>query len=184
LTRQQVKEAPDVETDQPVSRQWESDAYEYYGWSPYWGTGSYLGMAGYGGGYVSLRPSPKLMQRERDIDAAQRIKDDPALRSANEVVGYHIQASDGQIGHVEDILVEDEDWSIHYLVADTKNWWPGRKVLISPLTVREIDWSDRQVRLGTDRQKVKDSPAYDPSTTVDPIYENSFRKHYGDLRID
>jgi len=124
------------------------------------------------------------MQRERDIDAAQRIKDDPALRSANEVVGYHIQASDGQIGHVEDILVEDEDWSIHYLVADTKNWWPGRKVLISPLTVREIDWSDRQVRLGTDRQKVKDSPAYDPSTTVDPIYENSFRKHYGDLRID
>ena len=124
------------------------------------------------------------MQRERDIDAAQRIKDDPALRSANEVVGYHIQASDGQIGHVEDILVEDEDWSIHYLVADTKNWWPGRKVLISPLTVREIDWSDRQVRLGTDRQKVKDSPAYDPSTTVDSIYENSFRKHYGDLRID
>jgi len=69
------------------------------------------------------------------------------------------------------------------LVADTKNWWPGRKVLISPLTVREIDWSDRQVRLGTDRQRVKDSPAYDPSTTVDPVYEGSVHKHYGDLRM-
>lgn len=186
LTKQQVKECPGIKSDQPVSRQSEVDIYNYYGWTPYWGTGSYLGMVGYGGGVVGTaagtRPSLKLMQREKGIDDAQRRKDDLALRSADEVIGYHIHASDGEIGHVEDILVEDDDWSIHYLIVDTKNWWPGKKVLISPLSVRKIEWTDRQVRLGADRQKIKDSPAYDPSMTVDPIYEKNYRNHYGDLR--
>src|SRR5665213_2317578 len=186
LTRQQVKECPDVESDRPVSRQSEADIYNYYGWSPYWGAGSYLGMVGYGGGMMgataAARPSLELMQREKAIDDAQRSRDDPALRSASEVTGYHIHASDGEIGHVEDFLVEDDDWSIHYLVVDTMNWWPGKKVLISPMSVRKIEWADRRVNLGADRQKVKDSPAYDPSTTVDPIYETNFHNHYGDLR--
>lgn len=185
LTKQQVQECPEVESDRPVSRQMETNIYSYYGWSPYWGAGSYLGMVGYGGGMVGTageRPSLELMQREKAIDDAQRNNDDPALRSAKEVTGYHIHASDGEIGHVEDFLVEDDDWSIHYLVVDTKNWWPGKKVLISPMSVRKIEWADRRVNLGADRRKVKDSPAYDPSMTVDPIYEKSFHKHYGDLR--
>jgi sporulation protein YlmC with PRC-barrel domain len=144
-------------------------------------------MIGYGGGMVgasgAARPSLALMQREKEIDDAQRSNDDPALRSANEVIGYHIHASDGEIGHVEDLLVEDDDWSIHYLVVDTKNWWPGKKVLISPMSVRKIEWTDRRVNLGADRQKVKNSPAYDTSMTVDPLYEKNFHKHYGDLRL-
>jgi hypothetical protein len=122
------------------------------------------------------------MQREKEIDDVQRSKDDPALRSADEVTGYHIHASDGEIGHVEGFLVEDNDWSIHYLVVDTKNWWPGKKVLISPLSVRKIDWAGRQVSLGADRQKVRNSPAYDSSMTVDPVYEKAFQNHYGALQ--
>jgi hypothetical protein len=145
-----------------------------------------MGMVGYGGGMVgasgAARPSLELMQREREIDDARHSKNDPALRSANEVTGYRIHASDGEIGHVEGFLVEDDDWSIHYLVVDTKNWWPGKKVLISPLSVRKIDWAGRQVTLGADRQRVKDGPAYDPSMTVDPIYEKAFQNHYGALQ--
>ena len=183
LTKQQVKDCPDIEADRPVSRQMESTIYNYYGWSPYWGAGSYLGLVGYGGGYMgssaATRPSPELMQREQDIDDAQRSKEDPTLRSANEVAGYHIHASDGEIGHVGDFLIEDDDWSIHYLIVDTTNWWLGKKVLISPMSVQNIDWTNRQVNLGADRQKVKDSPAYDPSMTVDPAYEEKMLKHYG-----
>lgn len=185
LTRQQVKECPDVESDLPVSRQSETDIYNYYGWSPYWGAGSYQGMVGYGGGVLGAlageRPSLELMQREKAIDDARRSKDDPALRSAREVTGYRIHASDGEIGHVEDFLVEDDDWTIHYLIVDTQNWWPGKKVLISPMSVRKIDWVDGQVSLGADRKKVKDSPAYDPSMMVYPVYEKNFHNHYGDL---
>ena len=77
--------------------------------------------------------------------------------------------------------MDDADWSIHYLVVDTKNWWPGKKVLISPRLAREIDWSDRLVNLNVDRQKVKGSPAYDASTTIDGAYEKRFHDHYDDI---
>ena len=72
--------------------------------------------------------------REHIADS-RRNDDDPHLRSIEAVTGYHIHASDGEIGHVEDFLIEDADWSIRYLVVDTKNWWPGKKVLISPRSV-------------------------------------------------
>jgi hypothetical protein len=182
LTKQQVKDCPDIKTDRPVSRQSETSVFNYYGWPPYWGVGSYLGIAGFGGAMAGAsavsRPTPELIQRMTELDEAQREKDDPALRSVEEVTGYYVHASDGEIGHVADFLVEDDDWSIHYLVVDTKNWWPGKKVLISPMSVRTIDWNDRLVNLGANRQKVKDSPTYDPLMTIDPIYEKNYRYYY------
>lgn len=189
LTKQQVKDSPDIATDRPVSRQSETNVYDYYGWSPYWGTGFYMGGYGFmggAGGAMTASPYPGsnyLDSRRREATAgeAQREKDDPHLRSIEAVAGYHIHASDGEIGHVEDFLVEEADWSIHYLVVDTKNWWPGKKVLISPRSAREIDWTDKLVYLTVDRQKVKDSPAYDASVTVDRAYERHFHSHYGHI---
>jgi hypothetical protein len=90
------------------------------------------------------------------------------------------EATDGGIGHVEDFLLSDADWSIHYLVVDTKNWWPGKKVLISPRSAQEVDWVGKEVHLDVGRQKVKDSPAYDPATKVNRLYETRFHRHYGE----
>ena len=78
--------------------------------------------------------------------------------------------------------MEDADWRIHYLVVDTKNWWPGKKVLISPRSVGQIDWKDRLVNVNVDRQKVKDSPAYDLSTTIGRVYEDNYHSYYRDVR--
>jgi hypothetical protein len=135
LTMQQVKDSPEIETDRPVSRQMETDVYDHYGWSPYWGSGynmggvaggvGYMGGGGYIGGAVAASPLPESPRREERIADARRSHDDLHLRSIEAVIGYHIQASDGEIGHVEDFLVEDADWSIRYLVVDTKNWWPA-----------------------------------------------------------
>ncbi len=122
------------------------------------------------------------MRRDEDIAASRRSDDDPHLRSIEELIGYHIHADDGEIGHVEDFLVEEADWSIHYLVVDTKNWWPGKKVLVSPRSVTEIDWTDKWVNTSVDRQRVKDSPAYDASTTVDRTYEKKYHNYYGEVR--
>jgi sporulation protein YlmC with PRC-barrel domain len=176
LTKQQVEDSPNIDTDRPVSRQMETNVYDYYGWSPYWGTGFYMGGAVAASPFLGSKPGAA------DIADTRRSDGDPHLRSIQAVTGYHIHASDGEIGHVEDFLVEDTDWSIHYLVVDTKNWWPGKKVLISPRSAREIDWADRLVNLNVDRQRVKDSPAYDASTTVDRAYEKHFHNHYGDGR--
>jgi PRC-barrel domain len=179
LTMQQVRDSPEIDTDRPVSRQMETSVYDYYGWSPYWGTGFYMGGYGYVPGAMVAAPARR---REEDIADAWRRDDDLHLRSVEAVTGYHIHASDGEIGHVEDFLVEDADWSIHYLVIDTKNWWPSKKVLISPRSARDIDWMDRLVNLDVDRQKVKDSPPYDASTPVDRAYEKDFHKHYGEVQ--
>jgi hypothetical protein len=105
---------------------------------------------------------------------AQLNESDPHLRSIAAVTGYHINASDGEIGHVEDFLVDDAGWSIRYIKVDTRNWWPGERVLISPRSVREIDWADKLIHLDVSRQEVKDSPSYDPSITVDGAYEEKF----------
>jgi hypothetical protein len=182
LTKQQIKDSPDIDTDRPVSRQMETSVYDYYGWSPYWGSGFYMGGYGYMPG--SGMASPYLGARRRDDEVAeeQASRDDVHLRSVEAVTGYHIHATDGEIGHVEDFLIEDADWSIRYLLVDTKNWRPGKKVLISPRSVQDIDWTDRLVSLGVDRQKVKGSPAYDPAITVDAAYEDRFHNYYGDIR--
>ena len=103
--------------------------------------------------------------------------------SMEAVTGYHIHASDGEIGHVEDFLVEDADWTIQYLVVDTQNWWPGKKVLISPRSAREIDCMDHLVNLNVGRQKVKDSPACNACTAVDQAYERHFHSYYDDVRL-
>ena len=180
LSRQQVRDCPDIDTDLPVSRQHETNIYNYYGWAPYWGAGSYMGMVGYGG-YLDGSPitpsSAALVEREKSIDQAERSKNDPTLRSIKEVTGYYVHANDGDVGRVEDFLMEDGDWSIHYLVVDVGKWWHGNKVLVSPLAVQSIRWTDRQVNLGLNRKTVQDSVAYDPSATVDPIYEKHIHKY-------
>jgi len=182
LTRQQVKECPDVESDRPVSRQSESDIYNYYGWSPYWGMGLYMGGYGYAGSSLAASSYLESRRHEKEIADARRDDGDPHLRSIAAVIGYHIHACDGEIGHVEDFLLEDADWSIHFLVVDTRNWWAGKQVLISPGLAQAINWNDRRVNLNVDRQRVKDSPAYDASTTVDGAYEKRFHDHYLDIR--
>ena len=121
-------------------------------------------------------------QHEKEITDTQGDGGDPHLRGIAAVTGYRIHASDGEIGHVEDFLLEDADWSIHFLVVNTRNWWAGKKVLISPGLAQAIDWGDRRVNLNADRQRVKDSPAYDESTTVDGAYEKRFHDHYDDIR--
>jgi sporulation protein YlmC with PRC-barrel domain len=179
LTMQQVKDSPEIDTDRPVSRQMETSVYDYYGWSPYWGTGFYMGGYGYMPGSGMASPYLGGRRREEDIAEAQAGRDDVHLRSIEAVTGYHIHASDGEVGHVEDFLIEDADWSVHYLVVDTKNWWPGKKVLLPSRSALEIDWTDRLVNLDVDRQRVKDSPAYDASMTIDRAYDETLLTYYG-----
>jgi hypothetical protein len=135
---------------------------------------------GYMGGMGGAMPiSHGLRRRAEEIADAQRNRADVHLRSVEAVTGYHIHASDGEIGHVEDFLIEDADWSIRYLVVDTKNWWPGKKVLFSPRSVKEIDWGDRLVNISGDRQKVEDGPVYDASVTMDRAFDERFLTYYG-----
>jgi sporulation protein YlmC with PRC-barrel domain len=83
---------------------------------------------------------------------------DPHLRSSKEVIGYHIQARDGEIGHVEDFVVNDETWTIHFVVVNTRNWWPGRKVLMAPMWIKQVDWAAGKVEVDLSRGTIEKSP--------------------------
>jgi hypothetical protein len=176
LTKAEVKNSPGIDTDAPVSRRMEADTYDYYGWSPYWNTGFYFGGYGYAGDPGGARSPFSRAANVHEHD--EMAKGDRHLRSAREVTGYDIAANDGPMGHVADLLIEDGDWGIRYLVVDTKNWWAGQKVLISPRSVDSIDWVKRAVTLHVDRAAVKHSPAYDGKATIDRLYEAQFHDYY------
>lgn len=179
LTRQQVRDSPDIDVDQPVSRQAESLIYEHYGWDPYWG-GSLIPMSNaIATPFVApLGLSLPEPPGPEGADAPHAVAD-RHLRSMAAVTGHRIHASDGEIGHVADFLVDDTAWHIRYLMVETGTWWPGEQVLISPQSVRNIDWAANLVHLDVDRRKVRDSPSYDPEMTVDGAYDATFQTYYG-----
>jgi hypothetical protein len=184
LTRERVEGSPGIGEDAPVSRQMETDVYAYYGWTPYWGAGYPFGGAGYAGaGYMPTAGAGGTMARSDADDPQQSAvrgapTGDPHLRSVNEVTGYYIRARDGSIGHVEEFLLEDKSWAIRYLVVDTRNWWPGRMVLLSPEWIERVSWEDRQVSVALDREQVEKSPEFDRAAAISRDYEQRLFGHY------
>jgi uncharacterized protein YrrD len=180
LTKAQVEGSPELLEHQPVSRQMESRLYDYYGWNPIWDEAADL--VPISGAMASPLSAPPLLGAQRRDEPPQDVAatgDDDHLQSIVEVTGYHIHAIDGEIGHVENLLFDDEDWSLHYFVVDTSNWWFGKHVLISPHAVKAIEWSDRQVKLDVSRQQVEASPPWDPLVAFDEIYAKRLHEHYG-----
>ena len=103
---------------------------------------------------------------------------DPYLRSTHDVTGHHIQAADGEIGHVEDFIIDDETWAIRYLSIDTRNWWPGKKVLVSPQWIERVSWIESKVFVNLDRETIRQSPEYTEESLLTRDYETELYRHY------
>jgi hypothetical protein len=175
LTKKQVELSPDINTHEPVSRQHEVAYLGYYGYPGYWG-GPYLwGSAFYPAG-LALEENAC---REALADRVRRESMDSRLRSSEAVTGYHIEAAGGEIGHIDSFLVDDEVWAIRYLEVATQNWWPGKKVLVSPAWVERVSWTDSKVYVGLSRESIRNGPEYTDDTPVTREYENRLYLHYG-----
>lgn len=178
LTQQQVKDSPDVDTHQPVSRQHERELLGYYAYPEYWYGGGLWAM-----GAMPFPPPPALSAAQLDANRAMLERDfkpgEVHLRSTAEVAGYEIQASDESIGHVKDFVFDDETWAIRYLVVDTSNWWPlGRKVLIGVNWADRIDWATRTVHVRLTRAQVKASPVFEDVGSIHREYEMRLHQNY------
>jgi len=180
LTRNQVQNSPPVEADKPVNRQQEEAIARYYDQRYYWEGPYRWGLLAYPGmPPVPTAPIPadamgeEMAARERETPSG-----DPTLRSSRDVTGYYIAALDGEIGHVDDFLVEDRAWAIRYLLVATRNWWPGKKVLISPEWIKTVSWADSQVQVDLRRDEIKAAPEYDPSRPFDREYESRLIEHH------
>ena len=177
LTKAQVQGRPDIAQDGSVSMEMEDHLRGYYGWQPVSGT-SYFGPGALG---TSRWPSPMLgnaMLQERRGPALHTEDGDLHLRSMNEVVGYHVHATDGRIGHVEKLIVDDESWGFRYFIVGTRNWWFGQHVLMSPYAIDEIDWSDQAIKLDVTMARVKASPAWDSRAIISRDYERRLHSYY------
>lgn len=175
LTRQQVEASPPIDTDKPVSRQHEVDFLGYYGYPSYWGGPFMWGTTSYP---YPMSPTAALPPVNEALGERARAPGDPHLRSAMEVIGYHLQTTNALMGHVEGLLVDNESWAIRYIVVDTRNWWPGKHVVISPEWITRVDWAERLVPVDVARDAVQGAPEYHPGMDFSRAHETNLYRHY------
>jgi hypothetical protein len=167
LTKKQIQDSPSLASDKPVSRQFEQGYYGYYGWPMYWGGPDRWGSH-----------SNVVRDHEHWLESQGQKAWDPNLRSTHAVCDYHIQANDGEIGHVEDFIIDDETWAIRYLMVNTHNFWPGRTVLISPQWIDSVSWGERKVFVNLSRETIKRSPQYTEEVLLTRDYETELHQYY------
>ena len=168
LFKKQIEDSPSLNSDKPVSHQFEDGYYGYYGWPMYW-SGPYMwGLYPY-----IVRDRKNLIKNTHDPKTW-----DHHLRSTYEVSGYYIHAKDGELGHVEDFVIDDATWAIRYLIVGTRNWWPGKKVLVSPRWIERVSWSESKVFINLSRETIQQSPEYTEETLLTRNYEIGLHRHY------
>lgn len=168
LTKKQIEDSPSIDTDKPVSKQFERDYYGYYGWPTYW-SGAFMW-----GNYPTLQRN---LEQEKIAARESKIWDHN-LRSTHEVTGYHLQAKDGEIGHIDDFIIDEDTWAIRYLIIDTQNWWPRKKVLLSPKWINRVSWNESKAFIDLPRETIKQSPEYIDGSLLSRDYETELHHHY------
>jgi hypothetical protein len=172
LTREQIRNSPPLSTDKPVSRRYEAQYYRYYGWPPYWKPASMTGFP------LADEPRHPEVPRRTPPLPEQR-PEETRLRSSAAVTGYAVAAQDGDIGHLEDFFIDTRYWAVRYVEVDTRSWWPGRQVLVSPRWIESVNWAHRRVTVVLDRAAIESAPAYHRGMPITREYEARLFRHYG-----
>ncbi|MBF0361591.1 MAG: PRC-barrel domain-containing protein [Oligoflexia bacterium] len=159
LTRKQVFSSPDIDIHMPLSRQNERRLFDYYSWPSYWNN-EYFPLEGRG---VLDEEINKTKEIKETKESKETKPEDSHLRSVNAITGYSIHAIDGNIGHIKDFVVDDENWNILHLVAAAYSWWSRKNVLIPIRRVRKINLEDEEFLLDLNRATVMNGPEYEYS---------------------
>jgi hypothetical protein len=175
LSKSQIEGSPSVEEHAPISRQYEAQYLDYFGWPSYWPGPLLWGPVEAPWSYLpgNLQMQPRLQHEDQGADSH--------LRSAREIsgfAGYQIQALDQLFGHVEYLVLEDTNWAVRYLVCDTRTWRPGKHFLLAPQWIAWISWTESRVYVDLDREAIQRAPAFDASGQVSREYEQQLYDHY------
>ncbi len=167
LTKKQIEDSPPLEKNQPISPLFQVNHHAYFGWPAFWGGPGTYGV------YPFMIP-----QGDTTGEPEPSEERDPHLQSIADVRGHSVQADDGDIGHVEDVVIDEETWMVRYFVVDTRNWLPGRKVLISPSWIDRISWDESKIFVKVTKDQVMGSPEYSESGLIARDYEIHLHQHY------
>ena len=194
ISQEQIRKSPDIDTDQPVSRQHEIRVSGYYDYLPYWGGAGLWGGGMYPGfdaaGPCGTRqfPGGGAFQPGAARKFAPRIGAAPARRPARRPRTFAVATPSGAITFTPATatsVISRTCWStrrpgaVRYLVIDTSNWWLGHQVLIAPPWIEAVNWADESVSVSMTRQAIKDAPVYDPEASIDRQAEEQLYQHYG-----
>lgn len=168
LSKKQIEDSPDRDSHRPISQQFEESYNAYYSWPSYWGGPFAWGNYPFAGTALE----------HWDLSRERVYSEDRNLRSTKDDSGHNIEATDGEIGHVADYVIDCDSWTIRYLVVDTTNWWPGKKVLISSQWIERISWLEGKVLVAMTREDVRNSPEYSETALLERDYEAVLHKHY------
>jgi len=159
LSCEQVRNSPDVDTEKPVYRQHEIELHEHYMLPAYWinAPGVTWGIDN----YPILEEPENKEEKDKNNDAPEPTENNQHLRSVKQIEGYLIHATDGEIGHVKDFIVELDSWIITFLIVDTRNLLAGRKVLLPTKKIQRIEWADAEVYINASRGFIIESPEFD-----------------------
>jgi sporulation protein YlmC with PRC-barrel domain len=147
LTREQARHSPDADADLPVERRQmlEAAAQGLIAEAYWW----------------------------KVLDVSSEFEGDPHLHSTKLLSGLHIHCTDSQLGHVEDFVIDDENWRVADLVVATRNWWPGKRVVVEPTLMKSINWDGREIQLTLPREQIEHRPAYEGKLPLqEPVLEN------------
>ena len=157
LTRKQIEDSPSIESHKPVSRQYEEEYYRYYGWPYYWQGDALWGMSGFP---ILELPATPLPSEPAKAIGPQPERADAHLRSTQAVNGYHLQASDGTIGHICDFMMDDQSWAIRELVIKIGHRFSGKEVQIPTSLVDRISYEKSTVSVNLTSEAVQQSPTH------------------------
>src|SRR5208283_6123283 len=122
---------------------------------------------------------PSIASERARADSFGGKYEDSHLRSSEAVKGYYIEAADGEIGHLDGFVIDDRAWAIRYIEVATRNWWPGKKVLVAPAWIEQVSWADSKVYTSLTREAIKGAPEYVESMPVTREYEDRLYSHFG-----
>jgi hypothetical protein len=130
LTKDQVGDSPDVDTEKPVSRQQEIAMHDYFGPLASWVDGGF--------GMPAMPTGMKY-----PVQAAEVLH----LRSTSHMLGYHVRATDGEFGILDDFVMDELSWHLGYLDVKSGNWLRNRSVLVPTCWVQSVSWADFVIQL-------------------------------------
>jgi hypothetical protein len=185
LTREEIKNRHDIDTDPPVSRQKELERFTSLQLTPFWTTSLILVPPSL---LPSLTPSSNKEPMNGEASSGGNLKGTKAkfqLRSTKEVIGYRINARDGTFGNILDFIIHDgtvdqvSAWVIRYIVVDMNDHSPDKKVLLSPMWIDKVSWEEETVDIDLLIESIKRSPRYDPAAPINRVYETQLYDYYG-----
>lgn len=174
LTKHQVENSPETDLDKPVSKENEEKLAKYYGWPRYWtgpAPGSITGHTRFSSPH-SMNPVKGDVVKDTNFKSI-------GLRSIDEIIGYKIITTDGGFGYVDDFIVDDENWTIRYIVMDTKKLMDGKKILIDPKWINSVDWAYKEISVDIKKISISKYPHFDESLPISKEYEKLIQDYYG-----